>query len=127
MKKLILAMALSAPLSAQAGEFEATERMFLTVMDMCKQRQLNIINTEKMLSRHNITANQLADKFKGNPHNKSVLIATGKAIDERKALSSYYRYCVTDIINSVDDLSKLDPVKMQDEINKIALGVFDKI
>jgi hypothetical protein len=127
MKKLILAMALSAPLSAQAGEFEATERMFQAVLDVCKQRQENATNIGKILSRGILNTEQLADTAKFNQHYKSVILATGKALNDGKNLSSYYRHCVIDMVNAIDDLGKLNNSQMQEAINDIAVKAFDKL
>ena len=93
MKKLLLAIALIAPLTAQAGDFEASERMFQSVLDMCKQRQENVTSIGKILNMGTFTVEKLAGTAKFNEHNKSVILATGKALNDGKNLSSYYRYC----------------------------------
>lgn len=127
MKKLLLAIAFIAPLAAQAGDFEASERMFQTVLDMCKQRQENVTNIGKILSRGILNTEKLADTAKFNQHYKSVILATGKALNDGKNLSSYYRHCVIDTLNAVDDLGKLNNSQMQEAINDIAVKAFNKL
>ena len=126
MKKLLLAIALIAPLTAQAGDFEASERMFQSVLDMCKQRQENVTNIGKILSRGILHTGKLADTAKFNQHNKSVIFATGKALNDGKNLSSYYRHCVIDMVNSIDELGKLNNSQMQEAIKDIAVKAFNK-